>query len=313
MIARTLICGLLASAAPVLATAESILKFPEGTSAGFTDKQLSSQFLLPIGPFSGGKVDSLMTDGTVEKLVWKTPVLGAKTKDLIAPLRDQLLADGYTVLFECEARECGGFDFRFETDVIAEPEMHVDLGDFRYLSAKKLTPEGEKFMGILVSRSLERGYVQVTSIGDTPPETSTVVVSTKRSGLATDLMTPESFVEQLTAHGAAVLEGLVFLKGAGELGGDDAESLRQLTDYLAAEPTRKVVLVGHTDAEGSLEGNIALSRKRAASVKQRLIETYGVNPEQVSSEGVGFLSPRASNETEEGREKNRRVEAVLTQ
>lgn len=313
MIARALICGLLASAAPVLAKADSILKFPEGSTASFTDKELSAHFLLPVGPFSGGKVDSLMTEGTVEKQVWKTPTLNTKTKDLITILRDQLVADGYSVLFECETRECGGFDFRFETDVVSEPEMHVDLGDFRYLSAKKLTPEGDRFMGILVSRSLERGYVQVTTIGDTPEEPGAVVVSTKQPGLVTDVTAPESFVEQLTQHGSAALEGLVFLKGAGTLGGDDADSLRQLADFLASEPTRKVVLVGHTDAEGSLDGNIALSRKRAASVMQRLVETYGVNPEQISSEGVGFLSPRATNETEEGREKNRRVEAVLTQ
>ena len=71
------------------------------------------------------------------------------------------------------------------------------------------------------------------------------------------------------------------------------------------------MLVGHTDAVGALEGNIRLSKKRAEAVMRRLIDGYGVDPVQLSAEGIGYLSPRASNATEEGRRLNRRVEVVL--
>ena len=73
-----------------------------------------------------------------------------------------------------------------------------------------------------------------------------------------------------------------------------------------------MVLVGHTDAEGALEGNIALSKRRATAVMERLVSVYGVEAAQVSADGVGFLSPLASNLTADGRAQNRRVEVVLT-
>ena len=80
---------------------------------------------------------------------------------------------------------------------------------------------------------------------------------------------------------------------------------------MRASPDMRIALVGHTDTVGSLDGNIALSVSRARSVRQRLIDAYGIAPERLQSQGMGFLAPYTSNTTEEGREANRRVEAVV--
>ena len=95
------------------------------------------------------------------------------------------------------------------------------------------------------------------------------------------------------------------------MGEGDFPSLASLASFLAADPDRRVVLVGHTDTVGSLERNIELSRARAASVLERMVTLHGIDRTQLSAEGVGYLAPGASNETEAGREANRRVEAVL--
>jgi outer membrane protein OmpA-like peptidoglycan-associated protein len=71
-----------------------------------------------------------------------------------------------------------------------------------------------------------------------------------------------------------------------------------------------VVLVGHTDASGGLAANVALGAKRADAIRARLVAS-GVPTAQVSAEGAGYLAPRASNLTDEGRRLNRRVEVVL--
>ena len=78
-----------------------------------------------------------------------------------------------------------------------------------------------------------------------------------------------------------------------------------------ANPTITVAIVGHTDAVGSLAGNTALSKRRAESVRARLIEDYGVDPEQLQADGVGYLAPIASNLTDAGRAANRRVDVIL--
>jgi outer membrane protein OmpA-like peptidoglycan-associated protein len=55
-----------------------------------------------------------------------------------------------------------------------------------------------------------------------------------------------------------------------------------------------------------------LSERRAEAAAQVLIDRYGVDRDRVTAKGVGFLAPRATNQTEEGRQKNRRVEVVVT-
>jgi OOP family OmpA-OmpF porin len=88
-------------------------------------------------------------------------------------------------------------------------------------------------------------------------------------------------------------------------------SLVALAAFLAENPARRVVLVGHTDAEGGRDSNIALSEARAEAVRRHLIDVLGVNPAQLDAAGIGYLAPRATNETAGGREANRRVEVVL--
>ncbi|MDP5359491.1 MAG: OmpA family protein, partial [Paracoccaceae bacterium] len=92
----------------------------------------------------------------------------------------------------------------------------------------------------------------------------------------------------------------------------DYGSLRDLADYLLLHPDRTVALVGHTDSAGSLATNIALSKRRAGSVLERLVTVYGVARRQLEAEGMGYLAPVSSNLTEAGREANRRVEVIIT-
>ena len=72
----------------------------------------------------------------------------------------------------------------------------------------------------------------------------------------------------------------------------------------------KVQLAGHTDNVGQPEANKALSQARAESVRQQLI-AYGCQPDKITAYGYGDTRPVASNETEEGRQQNRRVEITL--
>jgi len=85
----------------------------------------------------------------------------------------------------------------------------------------------------------------------------------------------------------------------------------ELAAFLNERPDAVVALVGHTDAIGSLDSNVSLSLQRARSVRNRLVEAHGVQSRQVTVQGVGYLAPRATNETEPGRMLNRRVEVVL--
>ncbi|NBC95095.1 MAG: OmpA family protein, partial [Deinococcus-Thermus bacterium] len=114
----------------------------------------------------------------------------------------------------------------------------------------------------------------------------------------------------LEADGHAVLWDLDFRTGETALGPGPFGSLDALAAYLRARPEVRVVLVGHTDAEGALAANVDLSRRRARAARDRLVADHGIAPGRLSAEGVGYLAPIASNASPEGRERNRRVEVV---
>jgi len=305
MIRCALISGLMILA-PHGATALS-LEFPGRASAVAEKSAPNDSYFLPTEPFVDGPIAGVMAEGAVRQETWKLNGGSLTTLQILAPLRAQLLAEGYEPLFECESQVCGGFDFRYQIDVMPEPDMHVNLGDYRYLAARK---GANDYVGLIVSRSANAGFVQLTRIGAVS-ETASFTTSTKAPPPTTAIAQAGPVGEQLETAGHATLGDLIFDSGSSQLGVREYSSLANLASYLNARPDRQVVLVGHTDAEGPLDRNIVLSRKRADAVMDRLASTYGVSPSQMSADGVGFLAPRASNLTIEGRTQNRRVEVIL--
>lgn len=90
------------------------------------------------------------------------------------------------------------------------------------------------------------------------------------------------------------------------------EDIRRVADFLAANDDVVATLEGHTDSTGSDEYNQDLSERRAAAVRQVLIDRFGVSAARISSVGYGESRPVTSNATSEGRALNRRVESAMT-
>ncbi len=273
------------------AGAAPTLSLPPSAERTAGDQSAMGSYALPVGPWKDGRIETIRTEGEVTQTAWRIRDGSATTMGLLAALRDQLGREGFDVLFECDTDECGGFDFRFATPCLPEPEMHVDLGDFRFLSARRETAGAPDYVSLLVSRSSDSGYVQMTRIGAALVQPLPIAAAEFSPQEAAP--SPDSLGDQLVARGKVVLDDLRFASGSAELGEGDYPSLGALADFLGANPDRTVALVGHTDAEGTLDANVAVSRKRAQSVMQRLVTAYGVNPAQLSADGVGFLSPLA--------------------
>ena len=256
---------------------------------------------LPIAAFTGDAVPARTVEGRVERTTWRLQAGSSTTLQILAPLRDQLLAQGYGIDFECEARTCGGFDFRFGTEVVPTPDMYVAIHDYRFLSASR----GGEVLSLLVSRNPPDGYVQMIRVtpAGSEPEPPLVIEETvdNTGGLLADLQ----------RDGHVILNDLHFNTGEVTLGEGPFASLAQLSAYLTDNPGIRLALVGHTDDTGALQANIAVSTQRAQAVRTRLIQAHGVASDRVEAQGAGYLAPITSNATPEGREINRRVEAVL--
>lgn len=294
------------------------LRLPEPATTSGERREALSSYNVPVGPWRAGNIPMTAAEGAFAQTAWKVPSLGQTTLQILAPLREQVAAAGFTTVFECDTTACGGFDFRYGTDILPEPQMHVDLGDFRFLAARRDGPRGPDWLTLMVSRSADTGFVQLTTIGAAPIGTPDLTVSTKSpfdpgSVPAAAIPTPphSPLIATLTAGQPVALDDLIFPSGQATLASGDTPTLRALADWLADNPAATVELVGHTDASGPRDANIALSRARADATRAALI-ALGTDPARLSTRGAGPAEPRADNATAEGRAKNRRVEAILT-
>ncbi|HUN56268.1 MAG TPA: OmpA family protein [Smithella sp.] len=89
------------------------------------------------------------------------------------------------------------------------------------------------------------------------------------------------------------------------------DGLKKVADSMKENPGTKAILKGHTDNVGSKAYNLRLSKVRANSVKLYLVKEFGINKSRIATFGYGFSKPVADNSTEEGRQKNRRVEIYI--
>lgn len=110
---------------------------------------------------------------------------------------------------------------------------------------------------------------------------------------------------------------LLFESGRWSLGAEGTRAVRQLGNVLAQNPDIAVLIEGHTDnvpfkGSSQVSGNWDLSTKRATAIVNILKQNQDINPENLTAAGRGEFAPIASNDTQEGRAKNRRIEVILT-
>ncbi|RSK41783.1 OmpA/MotB family protein [Mangrovimonas spongiae] len=110
---------------------------------------------------------------------------------------------------------------------------------------------------------------------------------------------------------------LLFQSGSWAVGGKGTQAVKQLGTVLADNPDIAILIEGHTDnvpysGRGQLTSNWDLSTKRATAIVNILRDNPNINPSNLTAAGRGEFAPIASNETSEGRAKNRRIEVILT-
>ncbi len=115
----------------------------------------------------------------------------------------------------------------------------------------------------------------------------------------------------LKNDGKIALYGIYFDFDKANIKPESESTLNEISQLLKNNPELNVYIVGHTDVKGALEYNITLSRNRAVAVVIELVKKYNIAQSRLTGQGGRpLLAPVASNETEQGRKLNRRVELV---
>ncbi len=166
-------------------------------------------------------------------------------------------------------------------------------------------PERRPWFYLSASSPDERVFVSLFIIGG-----RAVLSVIEPKEMEVGLITAEMMEAQIAQTGKVVIYSIYFDFDKADIKPESKPTIEEIAKLLKKNPNLRLYVVGHTDSIGSLEYNITLSERRAQAVVRELIEKYRISKERLRAFGVGPLSPLATNETEDGRAKNRRVELV---
>ena len=148
-------------------------------------------------------------------------------------------------------------------------------------------------------------------VGNRPSGVPIMMVVIEKKAMTQDVtMDAKAMANDIGETGRVAIYGILFDTGKSELKPESAPALAEIAKLLKGNPTLKVYVVGHTDMVADLATNLKLSQARAQSVVNALVSQHGIASARLIAFGDGPYAPVASNKTEEGRAKNRRVELV---
>ncbi len=253
-------------------------------------------------------------EGKIFLIYYKLPE-GRSTLEVMRNYEQSLTAKGFTIVFKCgtgdgscfesKAPDAGYFLGQAVGDPLKLPKLNDDYVQNwfqeggRYLLAKLDRPEGAVYAGLYLGES-NSGNVAVVRVVETKEMESNKIVFLNASQME----------QAITDAGKVALYGILFDFDKDVVKPESKPTLDEIAKLLQAKPDLKLKIVGHTDNQGTPEYNLDLSRRRAANVVVALVKVYGIAPDRLTSDGAGLTEPIASNDTEDGRAKNRRVELI---
>lgn len=159
----------------------------------------------------------------------------------------------------------------------------------------KLSQQGEKY------------WVYLHSIGGEKYELTIIEKAEMAQEVVADA---KSLMSDIQARGSASVYGIYFDFDKADIKPESEPAIKEIAKLLQENKGLKLYVVGHTDNVGTIDYNMKLSKARADAVVKELVTKHKISADRLKAYGVGSLAPVASNRTEDGRAKNRRVELV---
>lgn len=273
----------------------------------------------PISSARGvGAPGWMRVEGRITLLYYALPE-GRSSLEVLRNYQSSLEGKGFRVTFTCatgngscyaarEGRSTGTAPYDFANALDANPELPRLNGDFirnyfgtqaRYLLAKLARPEGAVYVSIALAEHNRGNHAFIR------------VVETKEMDAGKiGFIDADGMQKSIADSGRVSLYGIHFDFDSDLVRADSKPTLDEIATLLRGDSSLRLSIIGHTDAKGGADYNRELSRRRAANVRNALVETYAIDAARLDSRGAGAAEPVASNDDEDGRARNRRVELV---
>ena len=259
------------------------------------------EFLLPLGKLGDDNTPakSKKLEGKITHIEYAVPA-GRSLLEIFRNYEGALRKAGFETLFTCVNIEGCGTGSPTFINSMGQEDWAWTAGQ-RYVAARHSTPQGDVYVSLVAGQwsNLDNGVaVYLYVVESKPMENDLIKVDAAALG------------GDITNTGHAAVYGIYFDTGKAEVKPESNDALVEIAKLLQQDPKLKLLVVGHTDNVGTLASNMDLSKRRAEAVVQVLTTKNGVAASRLLAQGAGPLAPVASNSTEDGRAKNRRVELV---
>lgn len=275
-------------------------------------------YKVPAGPVTGYRVidDWIDTQGRVTRIFYAYEGNDRTHEEIWKNYSDALKAANFRIIGEgsprtrAGANEVGGR--KWQSVVLMTNPWKESDPDVNTLVAGTSSQGGSAAIVASKERAAGTAYVVINieqhSADFVGALVDIVEVEAAETGLI--VVDAEAIGQDIVEYGRVVLDGIVFDFDKATLKPESKSALDGIAEYLATFPDKNFYVVGHTDSKGTFAYNQGLSADRARAVSDSLKKDYGIAGNRLQPHGVGPLSPVFSNDSDSGREQNRRVELV---
>jgi outer membrane protein OmpA-like peptidoglycan-associated protein len=257
---------------------------------------------IPAGPGEAPAAALQPAKGKLTLIRYKGPT-GRSALEIVRNFEQSMAAQGFKPVFGCRAAACGS-GFKFSKSARGEIEMIDDYASMTYALMKLDRAQGAVWASVFA--------VEQAGSGGAPATPFTAVRVVEEKAIETgkvELIKADKIAQGIAANGRVALYAVEFDLDKDTLRPTSAPQIAEVVAFLKANPSVSVMIVGHTDTSGAFDYNRSLSERRAGTVVKALA-AQGVVASRLTAFGAGPAAPVATNRTEDGRAKNRRVEIV---
>lgn len=266
-------------------------------------------------------------EGVYTRILYLAPA-DRSPLEVIRNYQDEVEAGGGKVLYACKDTDCGGDmkgnDHGGGTQGLLEklyPHERVkaaafsngncastrDVKEQRYMVAALPADGSQATLAVLTYTVGDDLYCKAFN-----ERTVTMLIAIEPKAREKKMVTVSAsdMAKSIAATGKIALYGIYFDTNKSVVKPESKPTLDQIAALLKGQPMLKIGVVGYTDNVGGVAPNLTLSKRRVDAVTNALVEDYAIDAARLVPSGAGMGSPLATNDTEEGRAKNRRVELV---
>jgi outer membrane protein OmpA-like peptidoglycan-associated protein len=291
-----------------------ISRYPGSTIIDYHEKNFEGVDV-PTGPVitKDGKYQwkgSERAEGQYTRIRYRGPA-GRNALEVFRNFQAALTKAGLKTLYTCDLAACDNLSFHKFT--AADGVVSGNRAQEHFVAAKGSSGDGTVYVQVYVTenhnwppegqpagRRVDKGLAVI--------QLEVSEVKSMDAGLVT--VDAGAMKKTIVETGRVALYGLFFDTGKADIRPESRPALDEIAKLMKGDPALRLLVVGHTDTVGSQQGNQDLSLRRAQAVIDALVKGHGIDAKRLQAAGVGFASPVATNRTEQGRAKNRRVELV---